>query len=145
MIFTFLGQPILSACLLWCVWEINIIVFFYWNAVHFKAFRFETYMQNNPILIAQLKNPSKNQWDNGFIVKPGFGWKHWCYVKGIVKWKIFFHKKLGHCTKMKDPKKIGLGTFFGSFLSVSIFFPRISKWHPRICKLHRGFINYISD
>ena len=43
----------------------------------------------------------------------------WVYrktIKGIVKWEFFFHKKLGHCTKMDEQKQIlGLGAFLGLF------------------------------
>jgi len=42
--------------------------------------------------------------------------------KGIVKWEIFFHKKLGHCTQMYEQKQIfGLGPFLGPFWAFKFF------------------------
>ena len=48
--------------------------------------------------------------------------------KGIVKWEIFLHKKLGHCTKMNEQKKnLGLGPFLDLFEHLN-FFPRICNY-----------------
>ena len=44
------------------------------------------------------------------------------FLKGIVKLEFFFHKKVGNCTLMNAQKKIWLGTFFGSVLTIFISF-----------------------